>query len=95
MFAGAVAEDGIQLFVRHSLAVWAVAGHCVDRVGHRDDSGEERRFLGLESGRVAGTIPSFVVMADDRHHFIELFDAIENAAAKLGVRFDVLEFGRR
>ena len=95
LFPGAVAKNGVQLFVRHALAVRPVAGHGVDRIGDGHDPGQQRRFFALQAGRVAGSVPGFVVMADDGHHFIELLDAIENAAAEIGMRFDVLEFGWR
>ena len=66
LLAGAVAENRVELFVGHALAVRAVARHGVDRIGHGHDAGEQRRFLAFEAGRIAGAVPGFVMMAARR-----------------------------
>lgn len=38
LLAGTIAENCVELVVRHSFAVRAIAGHGVDRVGDRDNA---------------------------------------------------------
>jgi hypothetical protein len=93
LLARALAEDRVELFVLDSFAVGPVARHCVDRIGHGDDPRQQRSFFAFQTGRVASSVPSFVMVADDGHHHIELLDSVENAATQLGMCLDMLEFG--
>ena len=37
LLAGSVAQDRVELFVAHALAIGTVAAHGVERVGHGND----------------------------------------------------------
>ena len=77
------AEDGVDLFVGHALAVGAVAAHRVEGVGHGHDPGGERDPLAGQPVRIAAAVPRLVVVQHDRQHVVELLQVAEDAVADL------------
>src|SRR5258708_39694456 len=45
--------------------VWPVRGHGVKTVGHGEDPGAPRNFLGLQSPRISAAVPSLVMRKND------------------------------
>src|SRR5215218_10605609 len=70
-------------------AVRAVARHCVERVGDREDPRAGRNLLATEAVRIAGAVPALVVAPDDAPALaVEERDALEHLLADHRVRLD-------
>ena len=62
--------------------------HDLDRVGDGDDAGTEGDLVARETVRVPGTVPAFVMVADDRPGRREQVERLEERVADLRVRLD-------
>ena len=72
----------------HRLAIGAVRGQRVERVGDREHARRERDLLALEAVRVAGAVPALVVVAHDQRRLVEEVDVAQDLRADLGVAGD-------
>ena len=90
--AGAGPEDFVELFIRHSLAIWPVARHGVERIGHGDDPRKQWYFGPFQSQRIAGAVPRFMMMPHRRKHGSKLLQVFQNSIANFGVQLDVFVF---
>ena len=59
--------------------------------GDADDAGDQRDLVLLEAVGVAGAVPAFVVVADDRNHGHQVHHVVEHGRALDGMRLHVLE----
>ena len=88
-------QNGNRLFVRQLLAIWSVRRERVETVDNGEDPCADRNVGSLDAGRVAGAIPVFVMMTNDRHDWIREVDCREDVRADAGVQLHLLELGFR
>ena len=72
LLAPALVEEVIDLHGREPLAVMAIAGHGIKRVGHRDNACFERNLLAGEAVGISRSI----------HPLMVIFDAIDHLGAE-------------
>src|SRR5271165_2059157 len=89
LLAPAPLEDVIDLHGREPLAVMAVAGHGIKRVGHRDNACFERNLLAGEAVGISRSIQTLVVVADTGKNVAELLQILEDGDADLDMGLDL------
>ena len=78
-----------------ALAVLALFAHRVERIGDRHYSCGDRYLVSAQPVGITATVPSFVVMAHDRHHWIREPDPLKYFGSDNRVNLHPVEFGRR
>src|SRR2546428_3364213 len=91
--AGHIPQQSDGVFASHTLAVGPVATRGIIEVDHGNDTRYKRNVLALESFGIAGSIPLFVVIANDVFYGIGKVNSFQNVATDGGMDFHLCKFG--
>src|SRR5947208_1148891 len=88
-------NDAQRVLAITRLLIRTVSSKRVERVGHSNNSWQQRNFVSLEGMGIAASIKGLVMEFDPRDHFFQLRDRAQNVCALRGVRLHDFEFFSR